>query len=68
MNQYLQHALTNWKTTAQSILTTFAVTGYLMVSSTITPHTAAVLVTVNRLCKVLIGCLETDAKNPLKPE
>jgi hypothetical protein len=68
MNAYIQHALTNWKTTTQSILTTtFAITGYLMVASAISPHTAGILVTVNGLCKVLLGCIEVDATKPPQP-
>ncbi len=59
----LSHLTTNWKSTIQSILTvTFAVTGYLMVSSTISPHTAGILVTVNGLCKVILGVIQTDPK------
>jgi hypothetical protein len=57
----LKHLTDNWKSTVQSILTTtFVVTGYLMVSSTIKPHTAAVLVTVNGIAKILLGILQTD--------
>jgi hypothetical protein len=64
----LQHLVQNWHTTLQSILTTtFAITGYLMVSSLIKPHTATVLVTVNGLCKVILGVLQTDAKPGVDP-
>jgi hypothetical protein len=33
---------------------------YLMVSSTIKPHTAPILVTVNELCKVILGVIQSD--------
>lgn len=57
----LDHIRTNWKSTAQSILTTtFALTGTLMVSSIIKPKTAAILVTANAVCKILIGVFQTD--------
>ncbi len=55
------HLTQNWKTTLQSILTTtFAITGTLMVSSVIKPQTAAILVTVNGICKVVLGVFQTD--------
>jgi hypothetical protein len=55
------HLLDNWKSTAQSILTTtFAVTGVLMTSSVIKPHTAAILVSVNGVAKVVLGIFQTD--------
>lgn len=64
----LDHITKNWHTTAQSVLTTtFAITGYLMVSSVIKPHTAAILVTVNGLCKVFLGLLQTDGNHPADP-
>ena len=57
----LDHLLTNWRSTVQSILTTtFAVTGSLMVSSIIKPHTAAILVTINGVAKVVLGVFQTD--------
>lgn len=57
----IAHLCTHWKSTAQSILTTtFAITGFLATTSIIKPKTAAVLITVNGLCKVLIGILQTD--------
>lgn len=57
----LDHLLTNWKSTAQSILTvTFMLTGSLMVSSVIKPKTAAILVTVNGFCKIVLGLFQTD--------
>jgi len=63
MNINIAHLKANWKTTVQSVLTTaFAVTGVLMVSSVIQPHTAAVLVTANGICKVVLGVLQTDAE------
>lgn len=55
------HLLTNWKSTAQSVLTTtFAVTGVLMTSSVIKPHTAAILVSVNGVAKVVLGIFQQD--------
>lgn len=61
MNTLLSNATTHWKSTAQSILTTtFALTGTLMVSSIIKPKTAAILVTVNAVAKILLGALQTD--------
>jgi hypothetical protein len=61
MNAALQHLTENWKSTLQSILTTtFALTGTLMLSSVIKPHTAAILVAVNGVCKVLLGVFQTD--------
>lgn len=61
MNALFLHAVTNWKSTVQSILTTtFALTGTLMVSSIIKPHTAAILVTINAVAKVLLGAIQTD--------
>lgn len=57
----LQHLTTNWKSTVQSLLTvTLAITGYLMASSTIKPHTAVILGTVNGLAKVILGVMQTD--------
>ncbi len=51
----------NWKSTVQSILTvTLAVTGYLMASSTIKPHTAIIIGTVNGVAKVILGVLQQD--------
>lgn len=59
----VNHLLANWKTTAQSLLTTtLAVTGVLMTSSIIKPHTAAIMVTVNGVAKVILGVMQTDAK------
>jgi hypothetical protein len=56
-----KHFITNWKSTVQSMLTvTFAITGYLMASSLIKPHTAIILGTVNGLAKVILGVLQTD--------
>jgi hypothetical protein len=64
----LQHLTHNWRTTLQSILTTtFAITGCLMTASIIKPHTAALLVTVNGLCKVILGVLQTDATPGVDP-
>lgn len=61
MNPVIQHLTDNWKSTLQSILTTtFALTGSLMLSSVIKPHTAAILVAVNGVCKVLLGLVQTD--------
>ena len=61
MNAAIQHLFTNWKSTVQSVLTTtFAVTAVLMGSSVIKPHTAALLVTVNGVAKVLLGLTQTD--------
>lgn len=61
MNAVLQHLTENWKSTLQSVLTTtFALTGTLMLSSVIKPHTAAILVAVNGVCKVLLGVFQTD--------
>lgn len=61
MNPVVQHLTENWKSTLQSILTTtFALTGSLMLSSVIKPHTAAILVAVNGVCKVLLGLVQTD--------
>lgn len=61
LSAILDHLRSNWRTTAQSILTTaFAITGYLMVSSVISPHTAGEFVMINGLCKVAIGLLQTD--------
>jgi hypothetical protein len=58
-----QYLTRNWKTTVQAILTTiFAVTGVLMTSSVISPHTAAVMVTVNGIAKVVLGIFQNDAK------
>lgn len=63
MNAIFSNALTSWKSTAQSILTvTLSVSGVLMASSIIKPATAAVLVTVNGIAKVLIGLMQQDAK------
>lgn len=57
----LTHLTTNWKTTVQSILTTtFALTGALMVSNVISPKTAAILVSINGVCKVVLGVFQTD--------
>lgn len=57
----LDHLLANWKSTAQSILTTtFVLTGALMTASVIKPHTAAILVTINGVAKVLLGMFQTD--------
>jgi len=57
----LEHLTANWKSTVQSILTTtFALTATLMVSSIIKPRTAAILVSVNGVCKVLLGVFQTD--------
>lgn len=51
----------NWKSTVQSVLTTtFALTGALMVSSIITPKTAAILTSVNAICKIVLGVFQTD--------
>lgn len=59
----MNHLLDNWKSTVQSLLTTtFAVTGVLATSSIIKPHTAAILVTVNGVAKVLLGLYQTDPK------
>jgi hypothetical protein len=67
MKGFFEHALTNWKTTAQSILTTtFAVTGALMVSSIIAPHTAAILTVINAIAKIGIGAIQTDSPSPIK--
>jgi hypothetical protein len=56
-----KHLTDNWKSTAQSFLTvTFAVTGYLMTSSVIKPHTAVVLGIVNGLAKVILGIYQQD--------
>lgn len=61
MNPVFTHLLTNWKSTVQSILTTaFMVTGALMVSSVIKPHTAAILVSINGVCKVVLGAFQSD--------
>lgn len=61
MNPVFTHLLTNWKSTLQSVLTTtFAITGALMVSSVIKPNTAAILVTINGVCKVVLGVFQTD--------
>lgn len=57
----LNHLTANWKSTVQSILTsTFAITGVLMVSTVISPRTAGYLVTVNTICKVVLGVFQTD--------
>lgn len=57
----ISHITQNWQSTVQSILTTtFAVTGVLMVSSVISPHTAAILVTINGICKVSLGVFQKD--------
>lgn len=57
------HLTNNWKSSVQSVLTTtFAVTGVLMTSSVIKPHTAALLVTVNGIAKVVLGIFQADAK------
>jgi hypothetical protein len=57
----LDHLLGNWKSTMQSVLTTtFAVTGVLMTSSVIKPHTAAMLVTANGIAKVVLGVFQSD--------
>jgi hypothetical protein len=51
----------NWKSTAQSILTTtFAITGALMVSNVISPKVAAICATINGVLKVILGVFETD--------
>lgn len=61
MNSVITHLFTNWKSTLQSILTTtFAVTGALMLSSVIKPHTAAILTAINGVCKVVLGVFQTD--------
>jgi hypothetical protein len=61
MNKAFSHITNNWKTTVQSILTvTFAVTGVLMTSSIIKPHTAAVLVIINGVAKVVLGLFQSD--------
>lgn len=57
----LTHGIKNWRSTTQSALTVmFMITGYLMVSQTIKPHTAIIMGTVNGICKLLIGWFETD--------
>ena len=57
----IPHLFDNWKSTVQSILTTtFAITGVLMVSSIIKPHTAGILVAVNSIAKILLGVFQTD--------
>jgi hypothetical protein len=61
MKALLSNALTHWQSTVQSILTTtFALTGALMVASIIKPHTAAILASINAVCKVLLGAFQTD--------
>lgn len=61
LQKVVDHGFKSWKSTAQSILTTtFGITGYLMVSHTISAHTAALAVTVNGICKVLIGVIQAD--------
>lgn len=60
-NAALTHLLTNWKSTLQSVLTTtFALTGGLMVSSVISPKTAAILTSINAVCKIVLGVFQTD--------
>lgn len=55
MNALLNNAFVHWKSTVQSILTvTFALTGTLMGMSIIKPQTAALLVAVNAVAKVLL--------------
>lgn len=57
----LAHITANWKSTLQSILTTtFALTGGLMVSSVISPKTAAILTSVNAVCKIVLGVFQED--------
>ena len=76
MKAFLNNAITHWKTTLQSILTvTFAITGYLMTASIISPHTAAMLTIVNGIAKVILGCMQQDSntthtnnQNHLKPK
>lgn len=61
MKAALNHLLSNWKSTAQSILTTtFALTGALMISHAISPKIAAVCASINAILKVVIGVLQTD--------
>jgi hypothetical protein len=55
------HLTANWKSTVQSILTTtLALTGGLMASNVITPQTAAILATINGICKVVLGVFQVD--------
>ena len=51
----------NWKSTAQSVLTTtFALTGGLMVSDLISKKTAVILTAINGVCKIMLGIFQTD--------
>jgi hypothetical protein len=57
----LAHLTSNWKSTLQSILTTtFALTGALMASSVISPKTAAIMASINGICKIVLGIFQTD--------
>lgn len=61
VNINIEHLMKNWKSTLQSILTTtFAITGALMVSNVISPKTAAILTTINGVCKIVLGVFQTD--------
>ena len=61
LQRLIDSGVKNWKSTLSSVLTTgFAVTGYLMASSTIKPQTAAILLTVNGVCKLCLGVMQKD--------
>lgn len=60
-NITVKFMLDNWKSSLQSILTTtFAITGALMVSNVISAKTAAILTTINGVCKIVLGVFQTD--------
>ena len=57
----LEYLTANWKSTVQSILTTtFALTGALMASNVISPKTAAIMASINGICKIVLGVFQTD--------
>ncbi|WP_213805772.1 hypothetical protein [Granulicella sp. dw_53] len=61
MKDFIIHAVKNWHSTVQSILTsTLAITGGLAGLSILSPQTATILGTVNVIAKIGLGMLQTD--------
>lgn len=62
MNEFVKNALTNWKSTTQSVLTVAIAVGvYLTVTpGAVSPKVAGIATTVVGVAKVILGCLEKD--------
>lgn len=62
MNRFFASAAKNWKTTASAILTsTLAITGYMLESGQMKPHTAFILGLIQICAHVAVGLMQKDA-------